>query len=114
MGGIDHLRICQSPVPGKLSEQVFPDSAPRPTYEAVVDRRRRAIDSRAIAPATAALEHMHDAADDAAIVHRFTPRTSVGKCGSIRAHCSSLSQNSFPLMNPSPKRINAPSSKEMG
>src|SRR6202140_530405 len=33
---------------------------------------------------------------------RSTPRTSVGKSGSIRAHCSSLSQNRFLLMNPSP------------
>src|SRR4051794_18233938 len=33
---------------------------------------------------------------------RSTPRTSVGKCGSIRAHCSSLSQNRFLLINPSP------------
>jgi hypothetical protein len=33
---------------------------------------------------------------------RSTPRTSVGKCGSIRDHCSSLSQNRFLLMNPSP------------
>src|SRR6266404_9014913 len=33
---------------------------------------------------------------------RLTPRTSVGKCGSIRAHCSSLSQNRFLLINPSP------------
>src|SRR5208282_5367365 len=30
---------------------------------------------------------------------RSTPRTSVGNCGSIRAHCSSLSQNSFLLIN---------------
>jgi hypothetical protein len=33
---------------------------------------------------------------------RSTPRTFVGKCGSIRDHCSSLSQNRFLLMNPSP------------
>src|SRR5260370_38273953 len=33
---------------------------------------------------------------------RLTPRTSVGKCGSIRAHCSSLSQNRFLPMNLSP------------
>src|SRR5258705_1035187 len=33
---------------------------------------------------------------------RSTPRTSVGKCGSIRAHCWSLSQNRFLLINPSP------------
>src|SRR5271169_6898844 len=33
---------------------------------------------------------------------RSTPRTSVGKCGSIRTHCSSLSQNRFLLINASP------------
>src|SRR6266705_1254193 len=33
---------------------------------------------------------------------RLTPRTAVGKCGWIRAHCSSLSQNRFLLINPSP------------
>jgi hypothetical protein len=26
---------------------------------------------------------------------RSTPRTSVGRCGAIRAHCASLSQNRF-------------------
>src|SRR6185437_7065190 len=38
---------------------------------------------------------------------RSTPRTSVGKCGSIRIHCSSLSQNRFARMIPIPllKRI---------
>ena len=41
-----------------------------------------------------------------------TPRTSVGKCGSIRAHCSSLSQNKFLRMTPIPfqKRIRIVSS----
>src|SRR5439155_21243385 len=39
-----------------------------PAHEAVIDRRRRAILGRAIAPATATLQHVHDAADDAAIV----------------------------------------------
>jgi hypothetical protein len=33
---------------------------------------------------------------------RSTPRTSVGKCGSIRAHCSSFSQNKFLRMIPIP------------
>src|SRR3954467_1548105 len=34
---------------------------------------------------------------------RSTPRTSVGKCGSIRSHCSSLSQNRFLRTARSPK-----------
>src|SRR5258708_23152883 len=67
--GVDHLRVGGSSVPGKLPEQVFPDAAPRPAHKAVIDRCRRTILGRAIAPATAALQHMHDAADDAAIVH---------------------------------------------
>jgi hypothetical protein len=45
------------------------DPAPRPAHEAVIDRRRRTIGHRAIAPATAAFQHLHDAADDAAVVH---------------------------------------------
>ena len=67
--GIDHLRICGSSVPGELPEQVFPDAAPSPAHKAVIDRCRRTILRRAIAPTTAALQYMHDAADGAAIVH---------------------------------------------
>ena len=66
--GVDHLRVCRSSIPGKLPEQVFPDAAPRPAHKAVIDRRRRTILGRAIAPATTAFQHMHDAADDAAII----------------------------------------------
>jgi hypothetical protein len=66
--GIDHLRVCGSSVPSKLPEQAFPDAAPRPAHKAVIDRCRRTILRRAIAPATAALQYMHDAADDPAIV----------------------------------------------
>src|SRR5262249_62330062 len=37
-------------------------------HKAVIDRCRRTILRRAIAPTTAALQYMHDAADDSAIV----------------------------------------------
>src|SRR6478735_1460982 len=40
----------------------------RPAHEPVIDCRRRAIGFRAITPAAAALEHMHDAADHAPVV----------------------------------------------
>src|SRR5262249_2119880 len=55
-------------VPSELPEQVFPDAALSPAHKAVIDRCRRTILRRAIAPATAALQYMHDAADDSAIV----------------------------------------------
>jgi hypothetical protein len=63
--GVDHLRVGGSSVPGKLSEQVFPDAASRPAHKAVIDRCRRPIVGRAIAPATAALQHVYDGADQA-------------------------------------------------
>ena len=68
MRRVDHLRVRGSSVPGKLPEQIFPNAAPRPTHKAVIDRCRRTILRRAIAPTTAALQYMHDAADDSAIV----------------------------------------------
>jgi hypothetical protein len=47
VGGVNHLRVGGSPVPGKLPEQVFPNATPRPAHEAVIDRRRRTISFRA-------------------------------------------------------------------
>jgi len=66
--GVDHLCVCGSSVSSKLPEQVFPDATPRPAHKAIIDRCRRSILGRAIAPATAAFQNMHDAADDAAVV----------------------------------------------
>ena len=68
VGGIDHLRICGSSATSKRSEQVFPNPTPRPAHEAVIDRCRRTIFGRAIAPAAATFQHVYDAADDTAIV----------------------------------------------
>src|SRR4051794_27580676 len=66
--GVDHLGVGRSSVPSKFPEQVFPDATPRPAHKAIIDRCRRTILGRAIAPATAALQYMYDAADDPAIV----------------------------------------------
>ena len=66
--------ICVSrraAAPSKLPEQVFPDATPRPAHKAIIDRCRRTIFGRAITPATAAFQHMHNAADDAAIIRPF-------------------------------------------
>src|SRR5580704_19615866 len=65
---VDHLCVCGSSVSSKLPEQVFPDATLRPAHKAIIDRCRRAILGRTIAPATAAFQHMHNAADDATIV----------------------------------------------
>ena len=62
----------------KRMEDVEPYPFGRPAYEAVVKRLARAVDDRRIRPTATGLQHMHDAADDAAIIHsRFT--ASVGR-----------------------------------
>jgi hypothetical protein len=69
MRGIYHLRIRRSAKSGQFPEQVFPQAAPRPAHEPIIDRRRRTVLGRAIAPAAAAFENVHDAADDPAIIN---------------------------------------------
>jgi len=65
---IDHLRFGRPPAISKRAEQLFPHAALRPAHEAIVDRRRRTVFRRAIAPAAAALQHVQDAADHAPVV----------------------------------------------
>jgi hypothetical protein len=61
-----HLRCAT--LAGKLTEQVLPNPTSCPAYKAVVDRGRRAIFGRAIAPAAATFQHVDDATDDATII----------------------------------------------
>src|SRR5262249_27884211 len=95
--GIDHLRVCGPSVPGELPEQVFPDAAPRPAHKPIIDLCRRTILGRAIAPATAALQHVHNAADDAAIVHPLD-------APDIRRQ---MRLDPFPLLIAQPKQVAA-------
>src|SRR5947209_13364672 len=97
MRGTDHLHVRRSTIAGKLSEQIFPDAAPGPAHEAVIDRRRRTIFGRAITPAAAAPEHMNDPADHAAVVHAFL-------AANIRRQ---MPFNPRPLLIAQPKQIPA-------
>jgi pilus assembly protein Flp/PilA len=71
MRGVDHLSVCESSAPSERPEQIFPDAAPRPANKPVIDRGWGTIFGWAIAPATTAFQHMHNATDDAPIVHPF-------------------------------------------
>jgi hypothetical protein len=69
LGGraVDHVKIAV--VEGDQgTEKPPPDPARRPAMEAVVDRRRRSVARWAILPPAADLQHMDDAADDAAVI----------------------------------------------
>jgi len=93
--GIDHLRICGSSVPGKVPEQVLPNPALGPTHKAIINRGRRTILGRAIAPPAAALEHVHDTADHAAIVFPLHP-THI---------CRQVRLDPAPLLLAQPKQV---------
>ena len=102
MRGIDHLRVSGSPVLSKLPEQVFPDATPRPAHEAVIDRRRRTVSFWAIAPATATSKHVHDPADHAPVICSLDAAHIRRQMRFNSCPLSSLSQNRFLLINPSP------------
>src|SRR5207342_3897008 len=57
--------------------------APSPADKAVIDRGRRAILGRTIAPATTAFQYLHNAADDAAIIGSFD--TAYVRRGEVRS-----------------------------
>ena len=49
-------------------EHPLPNAATGPAIEAIVDRRRRAIDRRAILPAASRLQHVDNARQDTPII----------------------------------------------
>lgn len=95
MRRVDHLRIDRSSVAGQFPEQVFPDAAPRPAHKAVINRGRWAVSFRTIAPATATLENVNDAADNSTIVGSLHP-AHVGR---------QMGLNTLPLLIAQPEQI---------
>ena len=63
---------------GQRMEDVEPYPFGRPAHEAVVKRLARPVEERRVRPAATGLQHMHNAADDPAIIDsRFA--ASVGR-----------------------------------
>jgi len=104
---IDHLRAGRSTTPSKLAEQSLSHAAPCPPYKAIIDRRVWTVLRRTIAPATAALQHMQDAADDPPVVHSIHATQVCRKPRRNCCHCSLLSQNKSRRIfsAPGPQRI---------
>jgi hypothetical protein len=74
------MRFDVAAVDGKLGqrppplEDALPDSTLRPAIVTIVDRCRRPIEGRNVAPSTAFIQDMQDARDDPAIVKARLPR----------------------------------------
>lgn len=82
-------------------EDVDPDALGRPAHEAIVERLARTVDGRRVNPAATGLQHMHDAADDPAIIH---PRLAACIGGKMR-----LKPRELPLVQPETVSIHQPS-----
>ena len=69
-------------------KDVDPDAFGRPAHEAIVERLARTVDARGVDPATTGLQHMHDSANDPAIIH---PRFATCVGGKMRLKPRELS-----------------------
>src|SRR5262245_29474227 len=70
-------------------------AAPRPAHKAIINRCRRTILGRAITPATAAFQHMHNTADHAAIIRPLDPAYI----------CRQMRFDPLPLLIAKPKQV---------
>ncbi len=99
-------------------KDVGPNAFGRPAYEAIVERLARTVDGRSVDPATARLQHMHDPADDPAVVDpRLAAR--IGRKMRLKPReLSSFSQKQSRIMTRPPlETVNhkiAPSETVMG
>ena len=69
IGAVDGRAFGDRAGPRKRLDQLSPEPFARPTVEAVVDRGRRAIVGRTVAPPAADLENMDDAGDHPTIIN---------------------------------------------
>src|SRR5271165_6573652 len=68
MAAVDGKLVGNGASGGHLLEDALPDTTLRPAIVTVVDRCRRPIDGRNVAPSTSGLQDMQDARDDRAVV----------------------------------------------
>jgi len=72
-GAVDQVDVAGIEL-DKGVEHPLPKAATGPAIEAIVDRRRRAIDRRAILPTASRLQHVDNARQDTPIIHPPRPR----------------------------------------
>src|SRR5271163_2711866 len=81
-----------------LLEDALPDATLRPPIVTVIDRCRRPIDGRNVAPSTARLQDMQDARDDRAVVDARLARPAARQVRLSAFHASSDSPNKLLAM----------------
>jgi hypothetical protein len=86
---VDHLDLALMSLDDGIHQPV-PDPGFAPALEAVVDRRHRPIALRQVAPACPERRTQKMPFNTRRSSTRGTPRTLVGKCGSIARHSFSV------------------------
>ena len=83
-------------------KDVDPDAFGRPAHEAIVERLAGAVDGRGIDPATTGFQHMHDSADDPAIIHSWFATRIGGKMQRKPCELSFVQPETAPIHQWSP------------
>ena len=88
-GGVDHLqgRVMRS---SQRIRNLAPDARPPPPNEAIVAGGVRTKNVRQVPPRRLGPQYPKDAIEDAAVVHRGTPRGLFGSIGLMAAHSWSV------------------------
>ena len=68
IAAVDLTGLGNPALVGQRRQDAAPDAASAPPVPAVVDRRRGAILARTVSPASATLEHVHDARDHSTVI----------------------------------------------
>jgi len=80
-------------------KDVDPDAFGHPARAAIAERFVRTVDGRGVDPAATGLQHMHDSADDPAIIHpRFAAR--IGRTTRLKPRELSLAQLKLIAIHP--------------
>ena len=104
VAAVDLAGLCNPAFLRQRRQDARPDApaAPTvptiPTIPTIIDRRRRAVFGRAIRPAAAALEHVHDTGSQPAIIDP-----------ALRADSSASGARSQPTLHPTARTTNATS-----
>jgi hypothetical protein len=87
-GAVDENLLWRTARAGERAKQIAPNALRRPPDIAIVQRLSRPVDIRGIDPATAGLQHMHDAANHPAVVN---PRLATRVRRQVRSNARELS-----------------------
>ena len=106
VAAVDRKLVGKGASSRHLFEDALPDTTLRPAIVSIVDRRRRPIDGRNVAPSTACLQDMQDARDDRAVVDARLARPALRQVRAERTPGSSDSQNKLFAMTIAPSDSN--------